>query len=99
MAFELWLAFVAASSIVLVIPGPTILTVISYSTANVTQQLWIVAFTFVVLATINAALYAIFASAARRLQSAQTARRRFNLLGGSVPSAAGIWALFARQPV
>ena len=209
MAFELWLAFVAASSIVLVIPGPTILTVISYSashgkranaaivagvalgdstalvmsllglgallaasafwfgvvkwigglylvylgiklfrsgvaveptegdppvprsrwrlfantyavtalnpksivffvaflphfidpTAHVTQQLWIVAVTFVVLATINAGLYAIFASAARRLLSARAARRRFNLLGGSVLSAAGIWALFARQPV
>lgn len=31
MSLELWLAFVAASSILLVIPGPTILTVISYS--------------------------------------------------------------------
>ena len=208
MAFELWLAFVAASSIVLVIPGPTILTVISYSAsqgkranaaivagvalgdstalvtslvglgallaasafwfgvvkwigglyllylgikllrsgvavaaagsdtaaprsrwrlfantyavtalnpksivffvaflphfidpaANVTQQLWIVASTFVVLATINAALYAIFASAARRLLSAAAAQRRFNLVGGSLLSAAGIWALLARQP-
>ena len=34
MAFELWLAFVAASAVVLVIPGPTILTVISYSVAH-----------------------------------------------------------------
>jgi len=31
MSIELWLAFVAASAILLVIPGPTILTVISYS--------------------------------------------------------------------
>ncbi len=34
MAFEMWLAFVAASAIVLVIPGPTVLTVISYSIAH-----------------------------------------------------------------
>jgi len=209
MALELWLAFVAAASIVLVIPGPTILTVISYSAshgkranaaivagvalgdstalvmsllglgallaasafwfavvkwigglyllylgikllrsgvtvappgseppaprsrwrlfantyavtalnpksivffvaflphfidprANVAQQLWIVAVTFVVLATINAGLYAVFASGARRLLRAGAAQRRFNLLGGSVLSAAGVWALFARQPV
>ena len=31
MPFELWLAFVAATVILLVIPGPTILTVVSYS--------------------------------------------------------------------
>jgi threonine/homoserine/homoserine lactone efflux protein len=31
---ELWLAFVLASAVVLVIPGPTILTVISYSIAH-----------------------------------------------------------------
>ena len=209
MALELWLAFVAASAVVLVIPGPTILTVISYSashgnranvalvagvtlgdstslvmsllglgallaasafcftvvkwigglyllylgiklfrsgvtiaaaneaaapprsrwrlfantyavtalnpksivffvaflphfidpTGNVTRQLWIVAVTFVVLATINAALYAMFAAAARRLLSSGAAQRRFNVLGGSVLSAAGVWALLARQPV
>jgi len=34
MHFELWLAFVAASAVLLVIPGPTILTVISFSVAN-----------------------------------------------------------------
>jgi threonine/homoserine/homoserine lactone efflux protein len=34
MSFELWLAFVVASAVVLVIPGPTILTVISYSVAH-----------------------------------------------------------------
>ncbi|HYL01944.1 MAG TPA: LysE family translocator [Steroidobacteraceae bacterium] len=34
MRLEVWLAFVAASSVLLVIPGPTILTVISYSTAH-----------------------------------------------------------------
>src|SRR5262245_28119094 len=34
MPIELWLAFVAASAVLLVIPGPTILTVISYSVAH-----------------------------------------------------------------
>lgn len=34
MPLDLWLAFVAASAVLLVIPGPTILTVISYSLAH-----------------------------------------------------------------
>lgn len=34
MSFQLWLAFVAASSILLIIPGPTIITVIAYATAH-----------------------------------------------------------------
>lgn len=68
-------------------------------TGNVDRQLWIVAITFVILATINAALYAVFASAARRLLASGNAQRRFNVLGGSVLSAAGIWALLAKKPV
>jgi threonine/homoserine/homoserine lactone efflux protein len=34
VSIELWLAFVLASAVLLVIPGPTILTVISYSLAH-----------------------------------------------------------------
>ena len=34
MSFEVWLAFAAASIVLLIIPGPTILTVISYSIAH-----------------------------------------------------------------
>jgi len=34
MPIELWLAFVAASAVLLIIPGPTTLTVISYSIAH-----------------------------------------------------------------
>ena len=34
MSIETWLAFVAASTVLLMIPGPTILTVISYSIAQ-----------------------------------------------------------------
>jgi threonine/homoserine/homoserine lactone efflux protein len=66
--------------------------------ADVAQQLWIVAITFVIMATINAALYAVFASGARRLLASRRAQRRFNVLGGSILSAAGIWALVTRNP-
>ncbi len=34
MSIEIWLAFVIASAVLLIIPGPTILTVISYSIAH-----------------------------------------------------------------
>ncbi len=34
MSIELWLAFVAASTLMLVIPGPTIITVIAYATSH-----------------------------------------------------------------
>jgi threonine/homoserine/homoserine lactone efflux protein len=206
MALEIWLAYIAASAVVLVIPGPTILTVISYSVAHgrraniplvaavalgdstaltfslcglgallsasafwftvvkllgglyllsqglkllragvasatpdmaspvaspwrlfantylVTAlnpkgiiffvaflpqfidhtteagpQLWLLALTFVVLATINASLYATFAASARRLLCSPRAQRRFNIAGGSLLAAAGIWALLARR--
>jgi len=207
MSLQLWLAFVAASAVLLVIPGPTILTVISYSVAHgrranlpliaavalgdstalvfsllglgallatsavwftaikwagglyllylgikllragispavlaapaapgsrwklflntylvtalnpkgiiffvaflpqfldpragVTQQLWVLALTFVAMAALNATLYAVFAGEARRMLASPRAQRRFNLGGGSLLSAAGIWALLARRP-
>ena len=207
MSIELWLAFVAASAVLLIIPGPTILTVISYSmahgrraniplvaavalgdstalvvsllglgallaasavwftvvkcagglyllylgmkllragvssvestapaapksrwwlfantylvtalnpkgivffvaflpqfinpSANVTRQLWVLAVTFVVMATINSSLYAVFAASARKLLASPQAQRRFNLSGGTLLSAAGVWALLARRP-
>jgi len=65
--------------------------------AEVTRQLWILALTFVALATLNATLYAIFAASARRLLASPRAQRRFNLAGGSLLSAAGLWALAARR--
>jgi threonine/homoserine/homoserine lactone efflux protein len=60
-------------------------------------QLWILAITFVVLATLNAALYAYFARGARRLLMSPRAQRRFNIGGGSLLMIAGGWALSARQ--
>jgi threonine/homoserine/homoserine lactone efflux protein len=66
--------------------------------ATVGQQLWVLGTTFVVMATLNAALYAVFAGAARRLLATPRAQRRFHLAGGSLLSAAGVWALLARRP-
>jgi len=65
---------------------------------SVTRQLWVLAVTFVAMATINATLYAVFAASVRRLLSLPQAQRRFNIAGGSVLSAAGLWALLARRP-
>ena len=67
--------------------------------AEVTRQLWVLAVTFVVLATLNATLYAVFAASARQLLSSPKAQRRFHLAGGSLLTAAGLWALMARRPV
>jgi len=63
----------------------------------VSQQLWVLAATFVAMASINATLYAVFAGAARGLLSSPQAQLRFNLLGGSLLSGAGVWALLARR--
>ena len=65
--------------------------------ADVATQLWILAITFVVMATINAALYALFAASAARVLSTPRAQRRFRFAGGSLLSAAGVWALLARR--
>ena len=67
--------------------------------ADVGTQLWILAITFVVMATINATLYALFAASASKLLSSARAQRRFQFAGGSLLSAAGIWALLARRAV
>ena len=66
--------------------------------APVAPQLWVLGSTFVALAALNAGLYAIFASAARKLLESPRAQRRFNLLGGSLISGAGVWALLAKRP-
>lgn len=64
----------------------------------VAPQLWVLGGTFVFLAALNAGLYAVFASAARTLLESPRAQKRFNLLGGSLLSAAGVWALLAKRP-
>jgi len=66
--------------------------------ADMSRQLWVLAVTFVAMAALNATLYAVFAGSARRLLASPRAQRRFNLAGGSLLSAAGVWALLARRP-
>ena len=65
--------------------------------ASVAPQLWVLAITFVVLAVLNATLYAMFAASARRMLASTTAQRGFNLTGGTLLSLAGVWALLARR--
>jgi threonine/homoserine/homoserine lactone efflux protein len=67
------------------------------TTLPVPPQLWVLSLTFVALATLNASAYAIFASSASKLLSSTRAQKRFNLAGGSLLSAAGLWALTAKH--
>jgi len=60
-------------------------------------QLWLLGSSFVVLAALNASLYAVFAATARRLLASPRAHRRFNLAGGLLLCGAGVWALLARR--
>jgi len=66
-------------------------------TTDVTTQLWILSFTFVALASINAILYAVFATSARKLLSTPAAQQRFNMGGGALLTLAGGWALTAQR--
>lgn len=65
--------------------------------ATVAPQLWILSVTFVTLATLNSALYALFATTARRLLQSGTAQRLFKYFGSGVLTFAGCWALTAKQ--
>jgi len=63
----------------------------------VAGPMFILAGTFVALAIINATLYVTFASGAATLLASGNAGRVFNLGGGSVLSAAGLWTALARR--
>ncbi len=63
----------------------------------VAPQLWLLSITFVILATLNACGYAIFASTARKLLSSPAAQQRFNIGGGTLLTIAGAWALTAQR--
>lgn len=65
--------------------------------AGVTQQLWVLASTFVAMATLNATMYAVFAGSARKMLTSPGVQRRLNLAGGSLLSAAGVWALLVKR--
>jgi threonine/homoserine/homoserine lactone efflux protein len=107
MAVELWLAFVAASTVMRLIPGPTILTVVAYASSygkKATLPLVaavslgdITVITLVCLAAINTLGYALLESKASQLFNSNTAKRRFNICGVTAMSAAGVWALSGQQ--
>jgi threonine/homoserine/homoserine lactone efflux protein len=62
-------------------------------------QLWILGITFVVLATIGATSYALFATSLRRFLASARAQKAYGYFGGGLLCAAGIWALSARRVV
>jgi len=60
-------------------------------------QLWILGITFVVLATIGAASYALFATSIRRFLTSARAQKAYSYAGGGLLCGAGIWALSAKR--
>ena len=62
-------------------------------------QLLILGVTFVVLATIGATCYALFAASIRRFLSSPRAQKVYGYGGGGLLCAAGAWALSARRVV
>lgn len=68
------------------------------SDSSSSDALWLLSITFVALATLNASFYALLATSARQLLSSEKAKRRSNIFGGCLMSAAGVWALLAKRP-
>jgi threonine/homoserine/homoserine lactone efflux protein len=63
----------------------------------VAPQLAILSITFVCLAAMNTLTYAVLANKASRRLSSKQAKKRFDIGAGLLMSAAGIWALTAKQ--
>jgi len=65
----------------------------------VTAQLWVLGVTFVVLATIGATSYALFATAIRRWLASARAQKVYCMVGGGLLMGAGVWALGAKRVI
>ncbi len=65
----------------------------------VLAQLWILGITFVVMATIGAASYALFASSIRRFLASPRAQKGYGYIGGGLLCTAGVWALSAKRVI
>ncbi len=65
----------------------------------VITQLWILGITFVVLATIGATSYALFAASIRRWLAAPRAQKAYGMVGGGLLMGAGVWALAAKRVI
>ncbi|MCP4391415.1 MAG: LysE family translocator [Gammaproteobacteria bacterium] len=62
-------------------------------------QLWILGVTFVVLATIGATSYALFAASIRRFLASPRAQKAYGYVGGGLLCGAGLWALSAKRVI
>jgi threonine/homoserine/homoserine lactone efflux protein len=65
----------------------------------VVPQLWMLGVTFVVLATIGASSYALFAVSIRRFLTSRRAQKAYSRLGGGLLCGAGVWALSAKPVI
>ncbi len=63
----------------------------------IAPQLMVLSITFIVLAALNTLAYALLASNANQLVSSNRAKKKFDVAGGLMMIAAGVWALTARQ--
>jgi threonine/homoserine/homoserine lactone efflux protein len=62
-------------------------------------QLWILGVSFVVLATIGATSYALFAASIRRFLASPRAQTAYSYIGGGLLCGAGVWALTVRRVI
>jgi threonine/homoserine/homoserine lactone efflux protein len=62
-------------------------------------QLWILGISFVVLATIGATSYALFAASIRQFLASPRAQKAYSYCGGGLLCGAGVWALSARRVI
>ena len=69
------------------------------ATHPVVPQLWILGVSFVVLATIGATSYALFAASIRRFLASPRAQKAYSYIGGGLLCGAGVWALSARRVI
>ena len=67
--------------------------------SSTATQLWVLAITFITLATVIVSSYAIFASRALSYLRSPRIQRGFNITAGSLLSLAGIWTLISKRPV
>ena len=65
----------------------------------VVTQLWVLGVTFVVLATVGATSYALFAASIRRFLASPRAQKTYGYIGGGLLCGAGVWALSAKRVI
>ncbi len=89
MALDIWLTFVAASTILLIIPGPTILLVMSYALSQ-GRTIALATVAGVAFAAINALAYALLADRLRMRIARPTVLSGLSCFGGCTLIAMGI---------